>query len=467
MQIFKKSKALLFSSLISSGVLVTVVAFQNCSPPMQFALPEEQLEPVGAIDPEQIASTCSFNGVIYQEGQTVIAYETSSGTACRSEIRVCTNGAFTGSYRFASCTPGSLKSCLFNGQTILHSQSVVAYQNSTVPYGGSCAFEQRRCQDGVLSGSYAYGSCAIGGAASCLFNGATIKHGSTVTAFQSSSAPFGNSCRSEVRSCNNGLLTGTYSYSSCSVGQASSCLFNGATIPHGQTVTAYLTATVASGSSCSSQVRSCNNGVLSGSYGYSNCAPAPAPTPQAPTFSCNKTAWTCGEPIICTASGSDSNLKTCDYATGNCYPLMGRPDWTYLGNGKFSYYKINTNSGGYFESVSWGALDSNGLRSSQVNGTIKTCMPRFSCSKSYYACGETVSCSASFEGDSGLQVCAPGVGCFSALGRENWSYQGNGSFYYSMVNNNLNTSDATIYWYSRNSQGYDSPTTVVRFGACK
>lgn len=51
------------------------------------------------------------------------------------------------------------------------------------------------------------------------------------------------------------------------------CSFNGALIPHGGGVTAYAASTVACGGQCASQWRSCNNGVLSGSYGASSCAP--------------------------------------------------------------------------------------------------------------------------------------------------------------------------------------------------
>ncbi len=53
--------------------------------------------------------------------------------------------------------------------------------------------------------------------ANCTFNGATVTHGSSVTAYQASSVAYGSSCVSETRSCSNGTLSGTYAYSTCSV----------------------------------------------------------------------------------------------------------------------------------------------------------------------------------------------------------------------------------------------------------
>jgi hypothetical protein len=57
-----------------------------------------------------------------------------------------------------------------------------------------------------------------------------------------------------------------------------SCLFNGQTIASGSTVTAYQSSSVAAGSSCSSQIRTCSDGVLSGSYAFASCSVASAPT---------------------------------------------------------------------------------------------------------------------------------------------------------------------------------------------
>jgi hypothetical protein len=70
--------------------------------------------------------------------------------------------------------------------------------------------------------------------------------------------------------CTNG---GTYTAgtNSCSIPPAS-CLFNGFSVPSGNTVTAYQASSVTSPATCQSQVRTCTNGTLSGSYAYSSCS---------------------------------------------------------------------------------------------------------------------------------------------------------------------------------------------------
>lgn len=47
--------------------------------------------------------------------------------------------------------------------------------------------------------------------------GGTIAHGSGVTAYQSGSVPCGSSCASQTRTCNNGVLSGSYTNQSCTV----------------------------------------------------------------------------------------------------------------------------------------------------------------------------------------------------------------------------------------------------------
>jgi len=220
--------------------------------------------------------SCLFNGITVPHGQSVPAFQASSvpfGQTCAQEARTCSNGVLSGSFAFAACQVGQAQSCLFNGQTIAHGQSVMAFQNSSVPFGQTCQSESRLCQNGVLSGNFAFSSCAVGQAQSCLFNGQTVAHGQSVTAFLTSSVPFGQTCTQEARTCVNGALSGSYQFGSCSAGQPQSCLFNGQTIAHGQAVTAYGSSSVPFGQTCSGESRLCNNGVLSGSFQFSACAP--------------------------------------------------------------------------------------------------------------------------------------------------------------------------------------------------
>lgn len=52
-------------------------------------------------------------------------------------------------------------SCTFNGSTVANGNSITAWQSSTVPYGSTCTSQSRVCTNGVLSGSYAYSSCSV------------------------------------------------------------------------------------------------------------------------------------------------------------------------------------------------------------------------------------------------------------------------------------------------------------------
>lgn len=54
---------------------------------------------------------------------------------------------------------------MFNGQTVQHGQSITAYLQSTDPAGDSCAPESRTCSNGVLSGSHTYATCQAASAA--------------------------------------------------------------------------------------------------------------------------------------------------------------------------------------------------------------------------------------------------------------------------------------------------------------
>lgn len=110
--------------------------------------------------------------------------------------------------------------CMFNNQTIPSGGSITAWQSASVPSGATCQNQTRSCNNGVLSGTYVYDSCSVqssSGTATCNFNNTTIAHGGSVTAYQSSSVPYGSTCNSESRVCTNGTLSGTFMYSRCIV----------------------------------------------------------------------------------------------------------------------------------------------------------------------------------------------------------------------------------------------------------
>ena len=272
--------------LILSG-FVTIIGFQNCAPAKKKDKSSETPPPAAdtttptTVDcmanpsaPECAPKTCQFDGKTLNPGDTVVAYQNSAvayGSACVSENRTCDNGALSGSYVYSSCTVSAPASCLFDSQTIAHGASVTAYQNSMAPFGSACTSETRTCSNGVLSGSYSYNSCAVQSPANCLFNGQTIQHNDVVAAFQFSTVPYGTTCQQENRVCYNGALNGSFSFASCNVEAPQSCLFNGQTVAHGQNVVAFQASSVPYGGQCSQEIRTCDNGVLSGTLQYASC----------------------------------------------------------------------------------------------------------------------------------------------------------------------------------------------------
>ncbi|MEZ0391034.1 MAG: hypothetical protein ACAH59_02385 [Pseudobdellovibrionaceae bacterium] len=278
MKEFLKNKYFLFSTALAL-LSILGVGYQNCAK-TQFTREiasvstkaDTAIDDNGPLHP----ADCSFNGATIKHGASVTAYKQSSAAynqSCQPETRVCSNGVLSGSFNFGSCSTQAPAACLFDGRTIPHGESVKAYQNSTVGPGETCVKQHRVCQDGHLTGSFSFGRCEVGTRLACLFNGKTIPHGQEVTAFQNSSVDYGQSCKSQKRKCDNGALTGCFSYASCAPEAPESCLFNGKTMAHGESVKAYQTSTVPFGQSCVSQNRACSNGKLSGSYKFGTCSP--------------------------------------------------------------------------------------------------------------------------------------------------------------------------------------------------
>jgi hypothetical protein len=178
------------------------------------------------------------------------------------------------------------QACQFNGQLIGNGHSIVTYLTSAVPAGSQCASQTRTCTNGVLSGSYTNLSCQVRSATTptspatpvtmpplpCYLNGTRVESGSSITAFAAASA---TSCQSQQRQCTNGVLSGTYAFTSCmTLAASASCSFNGKSLMAGQTVTAYAAPAATATASCLSETRTCQaRGVLSGSFAYASCTP--------------------------------------------------------------------------------------------------------------------------------------------------------------------------------------------------
>tara|TARA_Y100000780_G_scaffold211112_1_gene209807 strand:+ start:12137 stop:14497 length:2361 start_codon:yes stop_codon:yes gene_type:complete len=206
-------------------------------------------------------------------GGSVTAYSSSApscGTACSSQTRTCNDSSLSGSYTNSSC---STRCCLPWGGSIASGSSTTAYAASSVACGGSCSSQTRSCSGTTLSGSYNYSSCSVSACAGCSLPwGGSIGNGASVTAYQNSSVACGSSCNSQTRTCTNGSLSGSYANSGCSVGACGCNLPWGGSITNGQSRTAYASSSVGCGGSCSSQTRTCTNGSLSGSYNYGSCS---------------------------------------------------------------------------------------------------------------------------------------------------------------------------------------------------
>ena len=223
-------------------------------------------------------AACTFNGQSVAHGATVTAYQSStvpSDQQCVSQQRTCANGSLSGTYQYAACSVSPAQSCTFNGQTLQSGSSVTAYLSSSVPYGQTCTSQTRACTNGTLSGSYTYGACSVGGAASCTLDNINVAHNASQIFYSSKTVPWGSLCSavSQSRTCANGTLSGSasYQYGACAPGSANSCTFNNQSVAHGSSVTAYQAATVSFGSQCVSQSRLCSNGNLSGTYQHAAC----------------------------------------------------------------------------------------------------------------------------------------------------------------------------------------------------
>lgn len=119
---------------------------------------------------------------------------------------------------------------------------------------------------------------------SCQLNGQMIANNSSVKAYSQMIAPPGTECPSELRTCQNGILSGSYSSLFCqkfisspaptttpetSTLPAATCLFNGNKLNVGQSTVAFFASASAN---CVSQTRIClPAGVLSGSYPFAAC----------------------------------------------------------------------------------------------------------------------------------------------------------------------------------------------------
>jgi hypothetical protein len=266
---FKKTIQYINRLVIAGLSLIMILLFQNCGQGLKSVQDERTAAELAA----DIPGACVFDGEVVMDGESVTAYVEGGAINCVSEVRTCHNRELSGSYEFGSCKEHAPRACLFDGKTIQHGESAVAYAESSVPFGSQCNAEVRHCDDGVLAGAAPFSTCTVDGPKACLFNGQTIAHGVSVTGYPVSNPAYGTSCNPETRVCNNGVLSGSAAFGSCTPGLPAACMFNGKTVAHGGVVSAYTSPTVPYTGSCTTvlQTRTCNNGTLSGTATNATC----------------------------------------------------------------------------------------------------------------------------------------------------------------------------------------------------
>ena len=198
------------------------------------------------------------------------------------QTRICTDGHLSGSatYRFPGCTATPPRTCTLDFVTMAHGGSRVFYSSRSVATGVSCSTVDatRTCADGTLSGSatFKYAVCAPVGQRWCAVGGKFTAHNATAPYYSTVTVPFGNLCSQyeESRTCTDGTLGGntTYVYGSCTVSPAATCTLGGKTVAHGASAPFYSVTAAPANQICAAyqQIRTCNDGFLSGSASFSN-----------------------------------------------------------------------------------------------------------------------------------------------------------------------------------------------------
>ncbi len=280
----------------------------------------------GIPDFQLLTNPCSLDGIEVLHGDSHYFYNTENapffpGCIMRNQERTCNNGTLSGdnTFKYDDCITASLNlpdSCTLDGATVTHNSSKMFYAKKTVNFGQSCNdYKQgRTCDDGTLSGnaSYKYASCSIsvipddipdgiiGGGIdfeeltpvnmSCSLDGVTVSHGNSRVFYDTettSAISVGCFVHMMERTCNNGYLNGisSYKYATCEkdefnlpglpVEAPSACELDGVTVDHDANHIFYSVTQAPSLGVCSSydQVRTCDDGVLSGSstYKYNDC----------------------------------------------------------------------------------------------------------------------------------------------------------------------------------------------------
>jgi hypothetical protein len=150
------------------------------------------------------------------------------------------------------------------------------YSMKVAPAGKKCAdySQMRTCKNGVLGGNatYAHASCKDSfGTGSCSLDGVTVASGASRKFYSDNVVAYGKTCEAVAgtRRCDGDSLTGStaYRFATCKVATPKSCTLGGVTVAHEKSRRFYMTAT-APNCNATSQIRTCDNGVLNGSNSF-------------------------------------------------------------------------------------------------------------------------------------------------------------------------------------------------------
>lgn len=233
--------------------------------------------------------------------------------------------------------------CTFNGTPVAHGASITAYQSTSVPYGSSCVSQSRTCNAGVLSGSYPASSCTVQPGANCAaVDGVAVNHGNSRAFYLRACEDAGNSCTSQTRTCTNGTLSGSYSNASCTVTAGANCSLDGQSVASGSGRYFYNTTSVPYGQDCNTGTyrlyRNCNNGVFDGSASF------------------NRASCSVGSPSNCSKDGVNvaHGASRTFYQAASASPCTGQSQT--CNNGSFSpntYQYANCTAGCPAQTLSW------------------------------------------------------------------------------------------------------------------
>ena len=249
---------------------------------------------------------CSNTGCTGPDGYNIPSgtsrryYNQQNPSSCTDpslyQNRSCANGVLSGSddYRYTNCTRNS---CYFTSndmgtivipdgvsRTIYNTSSAVNCSATTTARAVTCSNGSLTGLSGVETFTFKYGGCS--NSACTGPDGTVITNLSRRNYYRVAVAPVCSlTGLSQLRTCNNAILSGSdeYQYRTCSNNACTAP--DGTVIADGASRTLY-NATSSTDCSSSRQTRTCSGGVLSGSssYRYLSCSVAPATT--TPSRSC-------------------------------------------------------------------------------------------------------------------------------------------------------------------------------------